>query len=193
MDLYTSKAANALKYAGKVAKKLHHSYRGLGAYPVGTAAGDRQHGGVADPATGYGVYEEEDPGADQRSSIAPETTQAVMDSGWIYAPGTSGAGTGGAGSTGAVFCPDWHGASAAGHAWKEQDSVAARLLNTAGIDAQKMYIDLLTAMGQEVRVTREDLRGGKFLRGCRCRRCHCHTHLGCLQQGYHGTGPGREA
>lgn len=31
---------------------------------------------------------------------------------------------------------------------KEQDSVAARLLNTAGIDAQKMYIDLLTAMGQ---------------------------------------------
>ena len=28
MDLYTSKAANALKYAGKVAKKLHHSYIG---------------------------------------------------------------------------------------------------------------------------------------------------------------------
>ena len=56
MDLYTSKAANALKYAGKVAKKLHHSYIGSEHILLGLLREtDSMAGTILD---GYGVYEE---------------------------------------------------------------------------------------------------------------------------------------
>ncbi len=160
MDLYTSKAANALKYAGKVAKKLHHSYIGSEHILLGLLREtDSMAGTILD---GYGVYEEKIRELISQL-IAPEATQAVMDPEG-YTPRARRVLERAAQEAQALSSAQIGTEHLLLAILKEQDSVAARLLNTAGIDAQKMYIDLLTAMGQEVRVTREDLRGGKFLR-----------------------------
>ena len=42
---------------------------------------------------------------------------------------------------------------------RENDCVASRLLNTMGISIQKLYVDLLSAMGEDASTGREDLQG----------------------------------
>ena len=44
---------------------------------------------------------------------------------------------------------------------KENDCVAVRLLNTMGINAQKLHIDILTAMGYEMNVAKSDYMSNK--------------------------------
>ncbi len=50
---------------------------------------------------------------------------------------------------------------------KESDCVAIRLLNTMNVNIQKIYIDLLSAMGEDCAAGREDLFGGRPSRGGR--------------------------
>ncbi len=50
---------------------------------------------------------------------------------------------------------------------KESDCVAIRLLNTMNVNIQKIYIDLLSAMGEDGAAGREDLFGGRPSRGGR--------------------------
>lgn len=45
---------------------------------------------------------------------------------------------------------------------REQDSVAARLLNTLGINIQKMYIDIISAMGKDINQYKDDFQNGKM-------------------------------
>lgn len=44
---------------------------------------------------------------------------------------------------------------------REGDCVASRLLNTIGVNIQKLYIDLLAAMGEDAPAVKEELQGGK--------------------------------
>ncbi|MBQ1193927.1 MAG: ATP-dependent Clp protease ATP-binding subunit [Lachnospiraceae bacterium] len=44
---------------------------------------------------------------------------------------------------------------------KDTDSAAPRLLNTLGVNLQKMYVDLLLAMGQDANLARESFNNGK--------------------------------
>ena len=44
---------------------------------------------------------------------------------------------------------------------RENDCVASRLLNTMGISIQKLYVDLLSAMGEDASVGREELQGAR--------------------------------
>ena len=46
---------------------------------------------------------------------------------------------------------------------KEGENVAARLLNTIGVSLQKIYVDVLIAMGEDVNQIKEDIgkKGGK--------------------------------
>ena len=48
---------------------------------------------------------------------------------------------------------------------KESDCVAVRLLNTLNINIQKVYIDLLSAMGEDGNAGKEDLAQGRQTRG----------------------------
>lgn len=50
---------------------------------------------------------------------------------------------------------------------KESDCVAIRLLNTLNINIQKIYIDLLSAMGEDGAAGREEFAQGKSLKGGR--------------------------
>ena len=44
---------------------------------------------------------------------------------------------------------------------KEPDCVAFRLLHTAGVNIQKLYVDLLVAMGEDANRYKEDFQNGK--------------------------------
>lgn len=44
---------------------------------------------------------------------------------------------------------------------KETESIAARLLNTLGVNVQKLYVDILLAMGEDGNLYREDFLNGK--------------------------------
>lgn len=44
---------------------------------------------------------------------------------------------------------------------RENDCVASRLLNTMGVNVQKLYIDLLSAMGEDAPSIKEELQSGK--------------------------------
>ena len=44
---------------------------------------------------------------------------------------------------------------------KESDSVAARLLNTIGVNIKKLYVDLMMAMGEDTGNYKEDFQNGK--------------------------------
>ncbi|MCI8578036.1 MAG: ATP-dependent Clp protease ATP-binding subunit [Lachnospiraceae bacterium] len=48
---------------------------------------------------------------------------------------------------------------------RESDCVAARLLNTLGVSIQKLYLEVLSAMGEDVPAGREELHAGKAVRG----------------------------
>ncbi len=48
---------------------------------------------------------------------------------------------------------------------RESDCVAARLLNTMGVSVQKLYIEILSAMGEDAPANREDLQAGRGTRG----------------------------
>lgn len=48
---------------------------------------------------------------------------------------------------------------------KESDCVAVRLLNTMNVNIQKIYIDLLSAMGEDGAAGREDLASGRAQKG----------------------------
>lgn len=44
---------------------------------------------------------------------------------------------------------------------RENDCVASRLLNTMGVSIQKLYVDLLSAMGEDASTGKEDLQGAR--------------------------------
>ncbi|SHJ21567.1 ATP-dependent Clp protease ATP-binding subunit [Parasporobacterium paucivorans] len=44
---------------------------------------------------------------------------------------------------------------------KETDSVASRLLNTLGVNVQKIYVDILIAMGEDISLYKEDFQNGR--------------------------------
>ena len=48
---------------------------------------------------------------------------------------------------------------------KETECAAPRLLNTLGINLQKMYVELLAAMGQDVNKVRDEFSNGKPIKG----------------------------
>lgn len=48
---------------------------------------------------------------------------------------------------------------------RENDCVASRLLNTMGISIQRLYVDLLSAMGEDAAAGRDDIAAGKGSKG----------------------------
>ncbi|MCD8082121.1 MAG: ATP-dependent Clp protease ATP-binding subunit [Clostridiales bacterium] len=48
---------------------------------------------------------------------------------------------------------------------RESDCVAARLLNTMGISLQKLYVELLAAMGEDAPAGRDEFQGGRGAKG----------------------------
>ena len=154
MQQFTDKAKTALQLAAKAAKDLHQSYIGSEHLLVGLV---REKTGVAAKVL-------QDNGVDEiqlismiKDLIAPESNLAVLERDG-YSPRA------------ARILEDSHrqaqryGNQMTGTEHillallSEGDNVGLRLRNTVGINIQKLYMDTLIAMGEDISQHKEDLR-----------------------------------
>ena len=154
---YTAKAQKALDLAGKTSKNLQHNYIGtehilLGLIKEGTgvAAQILMDNGVEEDqllqlikdliAPSSGVAVEERDGYTPKTSMILDMAAAEADRFRSEHIGTE------------------HMLLAI---IKSVDCAASRLMNTMNINMQKMYIDILAAMGEDTNVYKEDFQNGK--------------------------------
>ena len=48
---------------------------------------------------------------------------------------------------------------------EEYDCVGTRLLHTLGINIQKLYLNVVKAMGKEDMISKEEIQNGSFMKG----------------------------
>ena len=154
MQQFTDKARTALQLAAKAAKDLHQSYIGSEHLLVGLV---REKTGVAAKVL-------QDNGVDEiqlismiKDLIAPESNLAVLERDG-YSPRAT-----------RILEDSHRQAQRYGNQMtgtehillallREGENVGLRLLNTVGINIQKLYMDTLIAMGEDISQHKEDLR-----------------------------------
>ena len=154
---YTVQAENALILAGKTARQHHHSYIGTEHLLMGLL---KEASGTAGMVLAeFGVNEERLLGLIERL-IAPEGgTAAAIRPG--YTPRAERL-LEEAAQEAAAFRSEMVGTEHILIAMlKETDCVGTRLLYTMGVNLQKLYAGILTAMGEDAAGYREELQGQK--------------------------------
>ena len=157
---YTDKAKKAIELAKKSAKRLKHSYIGsehilIGLLEEGSAVGARvlEANGV-DKSALLELMEQ---------LIVPEGNVGLLDKEGFTPRAEKVLET--ANREAERFKADKIGTEHLLIAMiKEADSVATKLLITLGINLQKIYVDTLGAMGQEVNLYREDFQNGRLVK-----------------------------
>ena len=158
---YTAKARKALELAGKLSKTLQHNYIGtehilLGLLKEGTgvAAQILMDNGVEEDQLLQLIEDLIAPSAGavsvaERDGYTPKT-RILLDM---------------AASEADRFRSDYIGTEHLLLAiLKSMDCAASRLLNTMNINMQKMYVDILVAMGEDTNLYKEDFQNGKPVR-----------------------------
>ncbi len=157
---YTEKAKKAIELAKKSAKRLKHSYIGsehilIGLLEEGSSVGARV-------LEANGVNEESLLELIEQL-IVPEGNVGLLDKGG-FTPRAERV-LEAANREAERFKADAIGTEHLLIAMiKEADSVATKLLITLGINLQKIYVDTLAAMGQEINLYREDFQNGKLVK-----------------------------
>lgn len=157
---YTEKAKKAIELAKKSAKRLKHSYIGsehilIGLLEEGSSVGARV-------LEANGVNEESLLELIEQL-IVPEGNVGLLDKGG-FTPRAERV-LEAANREAERFKADAIGTEHLLIAMiKEADSVATKLLITLGINLQKVYVDTLAAMGQEINLYREDFQNGKLVK-----------------------------
>lgn len=153
-ETFTSQARNALIQAGRAARQYRHNYIGTEHILVGLLK--EGHGTAGMVLNEFGVQEERVLSLIDRLIAPAGSTAAVMKPG--YTPRAEKVledAKGEAHRFGNTTIGTEHVLIAL---LKETDCVAARLLFTMGINIQKLYVAVLTAMGEEQNISKEDLR-----------------------------------
>lgn len=154
---YTAKAKKAVDIAGRMSKSMQHSYIGtehilLGLLKEGTgvAAQVLQDGGVeADKV--LALIEE---------LIAP-AAPIILQEQEGYSPRAARVLDGAEKEAKRFRSPKTGTEHILLAMLKETDCVASRLLNTLSVNIQKMYVDTLAAMGEDINLYKEDFQNGK--------------------------------
>lgn len=154
---YTNKASKALELAGKTSKMLRHSYIGTEHLLVGLLK--EGTGVAANVLMTLGV--DEDKILDLiETLIAPSTDVMLMDEEG-YSPRTVRV-LENAVNEAERFKSEEIGTEHLLFALiKETDCAAVRLLNTMGVNLQKLYVEALVAMGEDISLYKEDFQNGK--------------------------------
>lgn len=154
---YTQKARKALELAARLSQKMHHNYIGTEHILLGLI---QEKTGVAAQVLMENKVEEEKLLELIQNLIAPGEGVLVLDQDG-YSPRTANV-LENAGKEAERFRSEEIGTEHLLLAiLKENESAAVRLLNTMGINLQKLYIDLLVAMGEEGSFSKEDLKSAK--------------------------------
>ncbi|MEY8390400.1 ATP-dependent Clp protease ATP-binding subunit [Lachnospiraceae bacterium] len=154
---YTGQAKKALELAGKLSKKLSHNYVGTEHILAGMI---QERHGVAAQVLADNQVEEKKLLELIEELIAPGEGALLLDRDG-YSPRTQKV-LDTAEKEAAHYNSDKIGTE---HVLlsilKESESAAVRLLNTMGVNLQKLYIDLLVAMGEEGNFSREELKSAR--------------------------------
>ena len=157
---YTQKAKKAMELAAKSAKYMQHNYVGTEHILLGLL---KEGSGVASNVLMMMGVDEERIMDLIESLIAPTTTVAVLDAKG-YSPRTVHV-LESAQNEAERFKSSEVGTEHLLIALiKENDCAAVRLLNTMGINLQKMYIETLVAIGADAASFKEDFQNGKPVR-----------------------------
>lgn len=154
---YTAKAKKALALAGKMSRSLHHNYIGTEHLLLGLL---REGSGVAACVLMSNGVEEEKLVQLIEDLIAPSSDVMIMDRDG-YSPKTQKV-LERASAEAERFRSDEVGTEHLLLAIiKEIDCAASRLLNTMGVSGQKLYVDILVAMGEDASQYKDELQGSR--------------------------------
>lgn len=155
--IYTAKAKKALNLAEKLSQKLHQNYVGTEHLLLGLI---REGSGVAACVLMSNGVEEEKLMTLIEELIAPSSNVMVEDADG-FSPKTQKVLEQAETEAGRFHSDEIGTEHILLAIIKEMDCAASRLLNTMGIPIQKLYVDILVAMGEDVSQHKEELRGGK--------------------------------
>ena len=159
-ERYTQQAKNALKLAEKTAKDCNHNYIGTEHLLLGLL---KSHSGTAGMVLTEAGADDGKVMALIEKLIAPPS-DILLDTPPGYTPRLEKILEGGQREA-ANYHSDQVGTEHILLAMlKEYDCVGTRLLHTMGINIQKLYSDILVAMGEEGTLKKEDLQGGKTIK-----------------------------
>ena len=154
---YTAKAKKALTLAGRMSRSLHHNYIGTEHLLLGLL---REGSGVAACVLMSNGVEEEKLVQLIEDLIAPSSDVLIMDRDG-YSPKTQKV-LERAQTEAEHFHSEQVGTEHLLLAIiKEIDCAASRLLNTLGVSGQKLYVDILVAMGEDASQYREELQNAR--------------------------------
>lgn len=154
---YTAKAQKALALAGRISRSLHHNYIGTEHLLLGLL---REGSGVAACVLMSNGVEEEKLVQLIEDLIAPSSDVLVMDRDG-YSPKTQKV-LERAETEAEHFHSEQIGTEHLLLAIiKETDCAASRLLNTLGVSGQKLYIDILVAMGEDSSQYRDEWQNAR--------------------------------
>ncbi|MGN0142076.1 MAG: Clp protease N-terminal domain-containing protein, partial [Roseburia sp.] len=154
---YTAKAKKAVDIATRMSKSLHHNYIGTEHLLLGLL---REETGVAAQVLAENGVEETKVLELIEELIAPTSTTEVIDTDG-YSPRAARV-LENAAREATRFHMEKIGTEHILIAMiKEPDCVASRLLNTLSVNVQKVYVDILVAMGEDVNLYKEDFQNGK--------------------------------
>lgn len=157
---YTAKAQKALDLAGKTSKNLQHNYIGTEHILLGLI---KEGSGVAAQILMDNGVEEDQLLQLIEDLIAPSSSVAIEERDG-YTPKTSMI-LDMAAAEADRFKSETIGTEHLLLAMiKSVDCAASRLMNTMNVNMQKMYIDILVAMGEDTNAYKEDFQNGKPIR-----------------------------
>ena len=154
---YTDKARTALHMAERAAKRLHQSYVGTEHILLGLI---QENTGVAAKVLMQNGADEESVIELIKDFVAPETGTAIAERGG-YSPRAVAI------LNEAEAMAERYNSAFIGTEHillgiiNEGENVGARLLTTIGISLQKLYVDVLVAMGEDGRLAAEEIKKGQ--------------------------------
>ena len=155
---YTKKAEKVLEIAKKASRTMHHSYIGTEHLLIGLLG--EGSGAAAKVLSSAGVDEERILELIE-NLIAPSGNVIVADAGG-YSPRTLRV-LENAAKEAERFKNEKVGTEHLLIALiKEADCAAVRLLNTLGVNLQRLYVETLTAMGEDVSLHKDEFQNGKL-------------------------------
>lgn len=159
-NIYTEKAKKALELANRASRKMQHSYVGTEHILLGLL---REGTGVAASVLENAEVDEETLVQLIEELIAPGNPIATLDKEG-YTPGTIRV-LKNAAIEAEKFKSNQIGTEHLLIAiMKEQECAAARLLNTMGVNIQKLYVEILVAMGEDSSRYKEEFQNGKLVK-----------------------------
>ncbi len=155
---YTAKAKKALALAGKISRSLHHNYIGTEHILLGLL---REGTGVAACVLMSNGVEEDKLLQMIEELIAPSSDVMIMDRDG-YSPKTQRVFEAAQAEAERFHSEEVGTEHLLLAIIKEADCAASRLLNTMGVNIQKLFVDVLVAMGEDASQYREDFYNSRM-------------------------------